>query len=44
MARTKGSQNKEIKLPAAITMPEQQRVELIADLILQIIVEEETRT
>lgn len=43
MARTKGSQNKEIKLPAEVFMPEKQRVELIADLILQIILEEETR-
>lgn len=43
MARTKGSQNKEIKLPTELSMPEEQRVELIADLILQIIVEEETK-
>lgn len=43
MARTKGSQNKETKLPAELSMPEEQRVELIADLILQIIVEEETK-
>ena len=43
MARTKGSQNKEIRLPAEVAMPEEQRVELIADLILQIIVEEETK-
>jgi|GEM_PF-2754967 len=43
MARTKGSQNKEIRLAAEVTMPEEQRVELIADLILQIIVEEEAK-
>jgi len=43
MARTKGSQNKEIKLPETVTMPEEQRVELIADLILQIIIEEEAK-
>lgn len=43
MARTKDSQNKEIKLPETVTMPEERRVELIADLILQIIVEEETK-
>lgn len=41
MARIKGSQNKEIKLPTEITLPEEQRVGLIADLILEIILEEE---
>ena len=41
MARTKGSINKEIRLPEEVTLPEEQRVELIADLILQIIIEEE---
>jgi hypothetical protein len=41
MARTKGSQNKEIKLPTEVTLPEEQRVNLIADLILEIILEEE---
>lgn len=41
MARTKGSQNKEIKLPTEVTLPEEQRVNLIADLILEIIFEEE---
>lgn len=43
MARTKGSQNKEMKLPETVSMPEEQRIELIADLILQIIIEEETK-
>lgn len=41
MARTKGSQNKEIKLPREVTLPDEQRVNLIADLILEIILEEE---
>ena len=41
MARTKGSQNKEIKLPTEVTLPEERRVNLIADLILEIILEEE---
>jgi hypothetical protein len=41
MARTKGSQNKEMKLPTEVTLPEEQRVNLIADLILEIILEEE---
>lgn len=41
MARTKGSQNKEIKLPTEVTLPEEQRVNLVADLILEIILEEE---
>lgn len=43
MARAKGSPNKEIRLPAEVSMPEEQRVELVADLILQIIVEEEAK-
>lgn len=41
MTRTKGSQNKEMKLPMEVTLPEEQRVNLIADLILEIILEEE---
>lgn len=43
MARIKGSVNKEIKLPEEVTLPEEQRVNLIADLILQIILEEEAQ-
>ncbi len=43
MSRTKGAKNKEIKLPASIIMPEEERVELVANLILQIIAEEETK-
>jgi hypothetical protein len=42
MARTKGAAGKE-KLPEQLAMPETQRVELIADLILQIILEEEAK-
>jgi hypothetical protein len=40
MGRTKGATNQE-KQPDTIAMPEEQRVNLIADLILEIILEEE---
>lgn len=43
MARTKGAHNKELKLPEIVKMPEGKRIELIADLILQIIVKEEVK-
>ncbi len=42
MGRTKGAANKE-KLPEAVLMPEEQRIALIADLILEIITDEEAQ-
>lgn len=40
MGRTQGAQNR-LKLPDGLDMPEEQRLELIANLILEIIAEEQ---
>lgn len=41
MARTKGTTNKEIRLPEAYTLTPEQRLQVIADLLIELICEEE---
>lgn len=41
MSRTKGATNKEIPLPEAYTLTPEQRLHAIADLLIELISEEE---
>jgi hypothetical protein len=41
MGRTKGTINKEIQLPEVYTLTPQQRLQVIADLLIEMICEEE---
>ena len=40
MGRTKGSQNKEIKLPEEVVLSEEERISLLADILVEITAQE----